>query len=177
MIYFMRHGLDDERFIGGWSDVSLTKEGIDQVKKASIFIKNNLDIKSIYSSDIRRAYESAKILSCTINKPISLSSKLRELNKGIFNGKIKTGEFVVKDIYSKYPEGESFNEFFDRIKRDLDYILSLEDSIVVTHRGVINAIYYILNDKEIDLDKDQFDVTHASIHEYDNNLKKIKRIY
>ena len=28
MIYLMRHGQDDENYIGGWSDVSLLSEGI-----------------------------------------------------------------------------------------------------------------------------------------------------
>ena len=32
MIYLLRHGLDDESKIGGWSDVSLTEDGIKQVK-------------------------------------------------------------------------------------------------------------------------------------------------
>ena len=31
MIYLMRHGQDDENYIGGWSDVSLIPEGIVQV--------------------------------------------------------------------------------------------------------------------------------------------------
>jgi len=177
MIYFMRHGLDDERFVGGWSDVSLISEGREQVREASEFIKNNLDIKDIYSSDIRRAYESARIVAARIHKPIFLSSKLRELNKGVFNGELKTGLKVINDIYTMYLGGESFYDFYNRIKRDLDFILSHENSLIVTHRGVINAIYYIMNGMEIDLDKEQFDVEHASIHEYDNTLKKIKRIY
>ena len=33
MIYFLRHGLDDERYIGGWSEVDLTDEGVEQVRK------------------------------------------------------------------------------------------------------------------------------------------------
>lgn len=177
MIYFMRHGLDDERFVGGWSDVSLVSEGRNQVREAANFIKDNLSIKNIYSSDIRRAYESARIVSAKIHRPIYLSSKLRELNKGVFNGQVKTGLKVINDIYTSYPGGESFYEFLNRIKRDLAFILSHEDSLIVTHRGVINAIYYIMNGMEIDLDKEQFDVEHASVHEYDNTLKKIKRIY
>ena len=38
MIYLLRHGLDNEDYIGGWSNVDLTKEGIKQVKKSRNFI-------------------------------------------------------------------------------------------------------------------------------------------
>ena len=31
MIYLMRHGKDDERYVGGYSDVDLTREGQRQV--------------------------------------------------------------------------------------------------------------------------------------------------
>ena len=33
MIYLIRHGLDDEAYIGGWSDVDLISEGIEQVEE------------------------------------------------------------------------------------------------------------------------------------------------
>lgn len=29
MLYLMRHGLDDENYVGGWSDVGLVSKGID----------------------------------------------------------------------------------------------------------------------------------------------------
>ena len=38
-------------------------------------------------------------------------------------------------------------------------------------------IYYLLNDIELDMNKERFDVTHASIHELDIKSKKIRRIY
>ena len=36
MIYFLRHGLDDERYVGGYSNVVLTKEGIIGVRESRI---------------------------------------------------------------------------------------------------------------------------------------------
>ena len=46
MIYLMRHGLDDERYVGGFSDVSLIDEGIEQVKNNRIKL-TSLNIKRI----------------------------------------------------------------------------------------------------------------------------------
>ena len=51
-----------------------------------------------------------------------------------------------------------------------------DDTLLITHRGVINMIYYILNNKELDLNKKQFGVVTASVHEFDKENNTIKRI-
>ena len=33
MIYLLRHGLDDENYVGGWSDLDLIPEGVNQVNE------------------------------------------------------------------------------------------------------------------------------------------------
>ena len=38
-------------------------------------------------------------------------------------------------------------------------------------------IYTILNNQELTLDKERFNVEHASLHEFDISLKKMRRIY
>ena len=70
MIYLLRHGLDDESKIGGWSNVSLTKEGIDQVKDARKYIEQNIHFKEIISSDIKRAKQTTEIINEKLNKKI-----------------------------------------------------------------------------------------------------------
>ena len=185
MIYFMRHGLDDERFIGGHSDVPLVSEGEKQVVDAGKFIvDNSLVINKIYSSDIKRAIQSSLIINSYLNLDVIQKSYLRELDKGYLTGmnidyvKEYYSEYVgLKDINKRYPNGESMLDFYKRIKRDLKLILSTDNILVVTHRGVINMLYFILNNEELNLDKEKFGVTHASIHEYDPKLKLIKKIY
>ena len=51
-----------------------------------------------------------------------------------------------------------------------------DNSLVVTHRGVINTIYYYLNNIPLDMDKKKFNVDHLSIHELDIQKKLIRRI-
>ena len=41
MIYFMRHGQDDENYIGGWSDVELIQSGINDAELVGEWINNN----------------------------------------------------------------------------------------------------------------------------------------
>ncbi len=185
MIYLLRHGLDDERFIGGHSDVPLIQEGIKQVEKATEFIVNNhLEINKIYTSDIKRAKETAQIVNKYLNLEIKEKTYLRELDKGDLTG--KSIEYVethykeylgLKNIHKKYPNGESMLEFYERIKKHLNQILKEDKTLIITHRGVINMIYFILNNEEVTLDKTKFGVEHASIHEYNPKRKLIKRIY
>ena len=182
MIYLIRHGLDDESMIGGWSDVSLTEDGKVQVENATKFLKN-ISFEKIISSDIKRAKETSLIINKEFNKEIIYTKKLREQNKGDYNGLLK--EKISNDdyfkgnvsIYDTYPNGESLLDLYFRIEKLLLTIDNWEDSLIVTHRGVINMIYYLLNNKKPDMYKDSFNVTHASVHKLDLKNKKIERIY
>lgn len=183
MIYLMRHGLDDERYVGGYSDVELIDEGIKQVNDASKFIRK-LHINKIVCSDVLRAKQTANIVSEDIKKEIIIDSDLRELNKGYLNGMYKqTAKLLFpqyfKDlsIHDRYPNGESMLDLYNRINILLSNIDKYDNDLLITHRGVINMLYYILNDIELDMNKERFNVTHASIHELDIAKKKIRRIY
>ena len=48
MIYFIRHGLDDENYIGGWSNVPLTNIGRKQIENSANWIKGNLNVKKLF---------------------------------------------------------------------------------------------------------------------------------
>lgn len=184
MIYLLRHGLDDERYIGGYSDIGLIEEGKKQVKKTTKFIlDNNLKIDRIVSSDIKRAVETTQIVNDKLNVKLIYEPYLRELNKGDLNGILKDDakliypEYInIQSIYKRYPNGESMEDFYLRIKKVIDKILTLDNSLIITHRGVINMIYYILNEIPVDMEKERFDVTHASIHELNVKEKTIRRI-
>ena len=51
-----------------------------------------------------------------------------------------------------------------------------DNSLVVTHRGVINVFYYLFNSIPLDMEKKRFNVDHLSIHEVDIDKKIIRRI-
>jgi len=185
MIYFIRHGLDDERFIGGWSNISLTPIGRRQVEETIEFLKNQkLEFNQIFSSDINRAIETAKMIQKEFNVPLLLDSRLREQNKGEFNGlleketKLKNSSFFLNiNEETIYPNGESLLGFNQRIRINIPYFLEKDNSLIITHRGVINAVYYMLEEKKIDMDKEQFGVSHASVHEYDLKTKTLRKIF
>ena len=185
MIYFLRHGQDDEKYVGGWSDIPLLSLGREQVRESGLWIKDNLKIERIVSSDINRALESARIVQELLDVPLIKDSNLREQNKGLLNGVekeiayTKYPGFTDKEITvdTVFPEGESLRNLYERIKVYLNKILEMEDdTLLITHRGVINMIYFILNNKELDMNKKQFGVDVASVHELDKDKKIIKKV-
>jgi len=184
MIYLVRHGLDDEKFIGGYSDISLIEEGINQINDVRDYIiKNQLPINKIYSSDIIRAKETANIINETLKKEIIYTTILREQDKGLLTGLEKTVAYTkypeykdLIDVTQKYPNGESLKDLYERVKKLLTTIID-NNQLLVTHRGVINMIYYILTNTPLDMKKEKFNVTHGSIHELDINKKKIRKLF
>lgn len=184
MIYLVRHGLDDENYIGGWSDVDLISDGVKQIHDTGKFIvEKGLVINKIISSDIKRARSTSEIINEYLNLDIIYDKELRELDKGDYTGILKSSIKDEKlkiisefDIMDKYPNGESMLDLYNRMKL---YLESFKDDnvLLVTHRGVINMFYYILNDVILDMDKEKFDVVHGSIHEMNKNKKLIRRIY
>ena len=185
MIYLLRHGLDDERFIGGHSNVGLTLEGIKQVKKTIEFMKHNkLVFDRIYSSDIKRAVETADLVAKAYNMNIILDSRLRELDKGLLTGllqkeaQIKYSKYIENvSIDTCYPKGESMIELYKRQEKVLKWLLTLDRALIVTHRGPINMYYFYLNHELLTNDKKRFGVTHSSLNELDSKQKVLKKIF
>ncbi len=188
MIYLLRHGLDDENFIGGWSEVDLVPEGIEQVNNTlDKMIKEGIQIDKIIVSDVLRAKTTAElVLSKYPNLDrYEVNTMFREQNKGILNGMpIDVADKEYPEYRGKnvqidtiYPEGESLLDLYKRIKENLNEILALDDNtLIVTHRGVINMLYFILNNVELNMDKKQFGVTHASLHELDKKVLSIRKV-
>lgn len=184
MIYLMRHGNDYKEFIGGWSNISLTDKGKKKVKENALWIKNNLKIEKIISSDIKRAQETSEIVKDVLKIDYELSNLLREQNKGDLNGKPKS-ELTTEEkelienqkIDTEFINGERLIDLYERIKKNLNFFKTLEDNtLIITHRGVINMFYYLLRNIDLDMDKEKFDVDFASIHELDFENNTIKRI-
>jgi len=184
MIYLIRHGMDDESYIGGYSSVDLTDFGKMQVNELGGWLQlQNLCVYKIYTSDVKRAISTADIINSYLKLPVYKTSELRELDKGELTGmkksmaKIKYSDYInVDDIRKRYPLGESMLDLYIRIKDLFRRISQYDDSILVTHRGVINMFYYLLCNDELDMNKEKYGVEHASVHELDIVKSKIRRI-
>ena len=130
-VFFIRHGKDDDRYRGGWSDLDLIPEGRQQAKLLADYLKENnheYRIGKIISSDLPRTMSTAQFISDELDLPVQEEFQLREMNNGdlagmpndealeqylgLFFGSLKMNE--------PYPNGESPENFFMRIKKWFD---------------------------------------------------------
>lgn len=179
-VFFVRHGKDDNRYRGGWSKSDLTPEGKRQAKLLADYLKeNNHDyhIRQIISSDLPRAVTTAYFISAELDLPVQQEFQLREMNNGDLAGMLNDEAlerypglfFSSLRMDEPYPNGESPNEFFMRIKKWFDkfsaeYKNTNENTLVVTHGGVINIIYHLVKGIEWNNKSCTFNSADCSIH-------------
>lgn len=121
-VYLVRHGLTEEnasRVIQGWNPGKLTAQGIEQAERLAQRLKD-VRFDAIYSSDSRRAADTARIIGRFHEAPIQFTTALRERNMGVFQGRLAE-EFEQAQIRSGLSakdftpaEGESLEELRDR---------------------------------------------------------------
>lgn len=157
-IYLVRHGQDDESVRGGWSQQGLIEEGIQQIHALGQQLSQHT-FEKIIVSDLPRTKQTADILTSYLtNSPVCLLSKeWREMKNGKLAGmKNSQTEIDYPGLYyrtlkmdEKYPDGESPNDFYERIKAAWENIQAQKttgDVLIVTHGGVINIIFHLLHD-------------------------------
>lgn len=184
-IFFLRHGKttsNEKGVYGGFTDVKLSTEGIEQAKNIAEVLKGET-FDEIYVSPLRRTCE-----TCQISGYEGVfDDRLREINFGIFE------ELSYEEILEKYPteaklwekdflgykipQGESLLELYHRVSDFIDEISKHEGKVlVVTHEGVIRcALSYVFEKPEYFY---RFKIancklTHIAI---DNDYKYIKAI-
>ncbi|PYB68363.1 histidine phosphatase family protein [Thermoplasma sp. Kam2015] len=155
-IYLMRHARTIMNIEGKWqgiSDSSIPEESMAHFRERISFFKDK-GIKGIYSSclarSIRSATEAASILGIG---EIEAIRGFNERDLGLMDG--KTNEqireaFGVVDIFigsrsiEKIPMVEPWPDFVDRVMKTLDKFRNKDRSLIVTHGGVMRAIYNTL---------------------------------
>lgn len=158
-IIIVRHGETDynrERRMQGWLDIPLNEAGHTQAKQAAESLSES--VHAIYSSDLRRAVETASYFASKLSLPVSKEFALRERDMGIFaNWAWETERDEAKDAL--WPEferardeeildwakhgGESIGDMIKRIGGFLDALPTLhagQTVLLVTHGGTINRI-------------------------------------
>jgi len=157
MIILMRHGEDDDTRLGGWSDAGLSSEGIQQAKHASEeIVRAGYKITHIFSSDLKRAKETAEIVAEDLNLKVVYDEEFRETNDGDLAGMSKEQAceeypglyWSSLEWEQEYPNGESPKRFFERVKSAWARFkndTSDGDVLLVTHGGVIDVILCLEN--------------------------------
>ena len=178
-ILFVRHGKDSDQHRGGWSQLDLLPEGKREAKTLADYLvqhKEDYHFTKIITSDLKRTETTATILAEVLQLPLEKESSLRETNNGDLAGMLNSeADQKFPRLYFRslamdehYPNGESPREFYQRIKTWFQRFLqenddSDETQIVVTHGGVINIIYHLVNQIEWTNKSNLFHVKHCSI--------------
>ena len=152
-LILIRHGetiWNKEGRVQGLSDIELSDVGLNQARKLALSIQD-LNIKAIYSSPVKRAYQTAQIINEIHNAPIFLEPGLVEMDQGDFEGltfqELKTCE---KDFLQRWmkdpaavtmPNGESLAGLQKRAWSVVANIIDkTEDALIVSHNFTIAAI-------------------------------------
>ena len=178
-LLFVRHGKDSDQHRGGWSQLDLLPEGKREAKMLADYLvryKEDYHFTKIITSDLKRAETTAIILAKKLQLPLEKVRDLRETNNGDLAGMLNSeADQKFPRLYFRslamdehYPNGESPREFYQRIKTWFQRFLqenddSDETQIVVTHGGVINIIYHLVNQIEWTNKSNLFHVKHCSI--------------
>ncbi|TDO92184.1 alpha-ribazole phosphatase/probable phosphoglycerate mutase [Halanaerobium saccharolyticum] len=153
-LYLLRHGETDwnqKSIFQGQTDVDLNKKGRDQARKTAELFQE-IEIDQIYSSDLKRAKNTARLIVHDKNLEIRENKQLREVSFGDWEGlsfaeiKKQYPDQVVSwqqdPIHNSPPAGEKLLNFKLRIEDFFKKIISRHQGdkiLVVTHGGVIKV--------------------------------------
>ncbi len=152
----------------GHLNAELNETGLIQAEMAGKYLEN-FSIDKIYSSDLKRAYDTALPIAKKHNLEIETKKELRELYAGDWEGKTyleieklypEEYNLWMNDIGNCAPEnGEKISDFFDRIKNAV-FDIARENVgktvCITTHATPIRVL------KTISEGKDVFDMTEVS---------------
>lgn len=151
ILYFVHGTTTDNaaKLCSGWKEAMLNDLGREQAQNLGRISKDREDkFDIIFTSDLRRAIESAEIAFPNI--PKIADNRLRECNYGELDGKSKKLVIYEEHIDSKFPNGESLkdvekrvNEFINHIKQEY----AGKTIGIVAHRAPQLALEVILNKK------------------------------
>lgn len=154
-VIFVRHGetsWNHSRRYQGHTDISLNDKGLQQAKLVAQRLAGET-ISAIYSSDLRRAVQTAYLIAGQHSLHPILVPDLREVNFGLWEGLtyeeiMLTWPEVLSAIYTKpgsvlIPGGESFDDVQRRTVLGLAECIAFhqdETIVVVSHGGTMRVL-------------------------------------
>jgi len=151
-LLLVRHGVVAPEWQGrliGTSDPPLSEKGCQQI---AALVPSLVTMSPILCrvSPLRRARESAAILTTRLAWKFEVDTDLREVDFGRWEGRTfaevqqespsAVGRWASGDVNFSFPDGESLAIFGARVRAALERLLSADGTVVaVTHGGFIRA--------------------------------------
>jgi len=142
-LVLVRHGEAEhlvKGIIGGWSNLPLTDRGRQQIGITANRLKELFDsrIEIMYTSDLRRASESAEIINEKFDVPLVIDSQFRENSAGIAQGMtIVEAEKIAIPVsepigdWIPYPEAESWRMLQDRVASVMFQLEQKQEEVIL----------------------------------------------
>ncbi|MBO4582487.1 MAG: histidine phosphatase family protein [Alphaproteobacteria bacterium] len=153
MLYIVRHGQTDWNLgnrIQGIADVPLNETGRIHAHNVAQKLQN-LKTQKIVSSDLSRAAETAQIIGNILNITVEYDARLREYDFGGLTGLCRAEiDPQMVEMFFAAPTNfgaEKLQDAFTRVARFLQDIDYKQNTLAVTHGGVINFIMCYMQDK------------------------------
>ena len=153
-VWLIRHGLT----VGGTGrccgryDVRLSTDGLQQANAIGSRLARE-PVSQVYSSDLSRALDTARLIVESHRLPIHTLTDLAEINFGDLDGLTFTEiqeryagileSWMTRPTLTHFPNGESFAQMRARVLAAFELILSRhsrETIVIVTHAGVIRLV-------------------------------------
>lgn len=159
-IFLVRHGQDTDNATGvlnGRRDTGLTELGREQAKQVAKKLRDN-EVQIIYTSPLKRAYETARIIGATLGiDEVIADEHLIEREFGILTGKPVsdipkyTDKIISTDRANYFLEVEGAEDFPTLLARGRKILREIrqrhpnENILIVTHGDIgkmIRAVYH-----------------------------------
>ena len=148
-LILVRHGETDWNQVDriqGWLDIPLNAEGIKQAEKLAEEL-SGMKIATIYSSPLKRAWQTAQAIAGKQHLKVKKLSALKEINQGKWQGLlVSEAKRRYRKLYPRWlsepltvrpPQGESLEEASQRVEKACQRIVvnhPQETVCLVTHK-------------------------------------------
>jgi probable phosphoglycerate mutase len=148
--YFIRHGQTDwnlAKTVIGHHDIPLNETGITQAVKAATIL-HNIPFKSIVTSPLKRAHETATIIAAQqqISQYVHPINNFKEVCFGSMEAQPKGDSVWMlqwRQGFLEIPQAETHIDFVQRVKAGLIEALTFPDPILIVGHG---GTYFALSD-------------------------------
>lgn len=148
-LVLIRHGETDWNVIGryqGQADPPLNRQGLQQAQRLVEELRP-AGLELLYSSPLRRAWQTAEIVARALDLPLYPEPRLMEIHQGAWQGRLRSEiEAGYPELFRRWqdepwevtpPGGESLQQVQARVYAALDDIVARHEGQViglVTHR-------------------------------------------
>jgi len=141
---------DNERGVAtGWLPGRLSEYGKEQARALGERRRDD-GLVAVYTSDLRRAVETAEIAFAGTDLPIHGDARLRECNYGELNGRPRAEIDAIRLLHidEPFPGGESWREAVERVRDLLDELARTRDGervLLIGHAATRFALDHLVD--------------------------------